>query len=57
MLYIKGKPARRVPEDQVVAALMEEIDAWEKEEAARGTLKQDGSPSLGEGRLRLPVLN
>jgi (E)-4-hydroxy-3-methylbut-2-enyl-diphosphate synthase len=37
MLYIKGKPARRVPEDQVVAALMEEIAAWEPpaEAAAR----------------------
>jgi (E)-4-hydroxy-3-methylbut-2-enyl-diphosphate synthase len=29
MLYIKGKPARRVPEDQVIAALMEEIAEWE----------------------------
>ncbi|HEY3118877.1 MAG TPA: flavodoxin-dependent (E)-4-hydroxy-3-methylbut-2-enyl-diphosphate synthase [Chloroflexota bacterium] len=28
MLYIKGKPARRVPEDQLLTALMEEIDAW-----------------------------
>jgi (E)-4-hydroxy-3-methylbut-2-enyl-diphosphate synthase len=29
MLYIKGKPARRVPESQVIAALLEEIEAWE----------------------------
>jgi (E)-4-hydroxy-3-methylbut-2-enyl-diphosphate synthase len=29
MIYIKGKPARRVPEDQVIAALLEEIAAWE----------------------------
>jgi (E)-4-hydroxy-3-methylbut-2-enyl-diphosphate synthase len=29
MIYIKGKPARRVPEDQVIAALLEEIAEWE----------------------------
>jgi (E)-4-hydroxy-3-methylbut-2-enyl-diphosphate synthase len=29
MLYIKGKPARRVPEDEVIATLMEEIAEWE----------------------------
>jgi len=29
MLYIKGKPARRVPESQVIAALLEEIEAWQ----------------------------
>jgi hypothetical protein len=46
-----------VLESEMVDALLEEIDAWEKEEAARGTLKRDASPSLGEGRMRLPVLN
>ncbi|MBI4213288.1 MAG: flavodoxin-dependent (E)-4-hydroxy-3-methylbut-2-enyl-diphosphate synthase, partial [Chloroflexi bacterium] len=34
MLYIKGKPARRVPEEQVLTALMEEIDAWQPETAS-----------------------
>jgi (E)-4-hydroxy-3-methylbut-2-enyl-diphosphate synthase len=29
MIYIKGKPARRVPENEVIPALMEEIAAWE----------------------------
>ena len=29
MLYIKGKPARRVPEGEVIAVLMEEVAAWE----------------------------
>src|SRR5437773_12197395 len=33
MLYIKGKPARRVPENQLPEALMEEIDAWQAEPA------------------------
>ena len=32
MIYIRGKPARRVPESEVIAALMEEIDAWEPAE-------------------------
>ncbi|MSQ24406.1 MAG: flavodoxin-dependent (E)-4-hydroxy-3-methylbut-2-enyl-diphosphate synthase [Chloroflexi bacterium] len=31
MLYIRGKPARRVPESQVIAALLEEIEAWQPE--------------------------
>jgi (E)-4-hydroxy-3-methylbut-2-enyl-diphosphate synthase len=29
MIYIKGKPARRVPENEVIAALLEEIELWE----------------------------
>jgi len=29
MIYIKGKPARRVPEAEVIAALLEEIAEWE----------------------------
>jgi (E)-4-hydroxy-3-methylbut-2-enyl-diphosphate synthase len=29
MIYIKGKPARRVPEAGVIAALLEEIEVWE----------------------------
>jgi (E)-4-hydroxy-3-methylbut-2-enyl-diphosphate synthase len=29
MIYIKGKPGRRVPEADIIPALLEEIDAWE----------------------------
>ncbi|MPZ12927.1 MAG: flavodoxin-dependent (E)-4-hydroxy-3-methylbut-2-enyl-diphosphate synthase [Chloroflexi bacterium] len=29
MLYIKGKPSRRVPEHEVIRALLDEIAAWE----------------------------
>ncbi len=43
MIYIKGKPARRVPEDQVVDALREEIAAWEPP-AEAGALP--GHPSV-----------
>jgi (E)-4-hydroxy-3-methylbut-2-enyl-diphosphate synthase len=37
MIYIKGKPERRVPENEVIAALLEEIAEWEPsgEDAAR----------------------
>jgi hypothetical protein len=38
----------------MVDALLEEIDKWEKEEAANGTLKQE--KTVGDGRVRLPVL-
>src|SRR5437660_6614801 len=57
VIFRRGEIVRHVLESEMVDALIEEIDAWEKEEAARGTLKQDGAPSLGEGRMRLPVLN
>ena len=53
----------------MVDALMQEIELWEKEEAAKGTLKT-GSPSVvaaatetkaeednGGPRVRLPVLS
>jgi (E)-4-hydroxy-3-methylbut-2-enyl-diphosphate synthase len=35
MLYIKGKPARRVPEHEVITALMEEIEAWQPADVHR----------------------
>ncbi len=55
VIFRRGEIVRHVLESEMVDALIEEIDSWEKEEAARGTLKQ--GPSLGEGRLRLPVLH
>jgi len=38
----------------MVDALIEEIEKWEVEEAANGTLKKEKSSD--EGRMRLPVL-
>jgi (E)-4-hydroxy-3-methylbut-2-enyl-diphosphate synthase len=55
VIFRRGEIVRHVLESEMVDALLEEIDAWEKEEAARGTLKQE--PTLGEGRMRLPVLS
>ena len=57
VIFRRGEIVRHVLESEMVDALLEEIDSWEKEEAARGTLKQDATPLLGEGRMRLPVLN
>ena len=36
-------------------ALLEEIDKWEREEAANGTLRSETS-AADRGRVRLPVL-
>lgn len=60
---------RNVMESEMVDALIEEIDIWEQEEAAKGTLKT-GAPTVlagasrdrheatpkETGRTRLPVL-
>src|SRR5262245_39479907 len=56
VIFRRGEIVRHVLESEMVDALLEEIDAWEKEEAARGPLKPEATRSLGEGRMRLPVL-
>jgi (E)-4-hydroxy-3-methylbut-2-enyl-diphosphate synthase len=57
VIFRRGEIVRHVLESEMVDALLEEIDAWEKEEAARGPHKPEAARSLGEGRMRLPVLN
>jgi (E)-4-hydroxy-3-methylbut-2-enyl-diphosphate synthase len=55
VIFKRGEIVRHVTEAEMVDALIEEIDAWEREEAAKGTLKvEDVQPG---GRVRLPVLN
>jgi len=49
MIFRNGEKVRQVPEAQMVDALMEELDRWEKEQ---GTRKPDEV-----GRKRLPVLS
>src|SRR4051812_9054361 len=66
VIFKRGEMIRNVLEKDMVDALMEEIAIWEKEEAAKGTLKP-GQPSIGvpeekpepveKGRTRLPILN
>src|ERR1700736_4018677 len=43
VIFKRGEIVRHVLESEMVDALIEEIDAWEKEEAAKGTLARDGS--------------
>src|SRR5947199_770692 len=50
VIFKRGEIVRHVQESEMVDALLEEIDAWEKEEATR-------PPAAGDGRVRLPVLN
>ncbi len=71
VIFKRGEIIRHVLEHDMVDALVEEIDIWEKEEEAKGTLKT-GAPSLlavgqvskpasapevsEQGRFRLPLL-
>jgi (E)-4-hydroxy-3-methylbut-2-enyl-diphosphate synthase len=72
VIFKRGEIVRHVLEKDMVEALMEEIDLWEKEEAAKGTL-QMGAPSIRAddehnghpeedgaeddiGRIKLPVV-
>src|SRR5881398_673978 len=45
VIFKRGEIVRHVLEKDMVNALVEEIDAWEKEEAAKGTLKT-GAPVI-----------
>src|SRR5262249_8983118 len=69
VIFKRGEIVRNVLESEMIDALMEEVEQWEKEEAAKGTLKvgqaqingpahapspEEETPS---GRRRLPVLN
>src|SRR5438105_6859301 len=51
VIFKRGEIIRHVMESEMVEALLEEIDAWEQEEAARGTPGERPG-----GRVRLPVL-
>jgi len=51
VIFKRGEIVRHVQESEMVDALVEEIDAWEKEESERGN-----HVSVKEGRVRLSVL-
>jgi (E)-4-hydroxy-3-methylbut-2-enyl-diphosphate synthase len=51
VIFKRGEIVRHVQESEMVDALLEEIDAWEKEESAHGPARPN------DGRKRLPVLN
>src|SRR5438876_9576200 len=52
VIFKRGEIIRHVQESEMVDALMEEIDIWEKEEADRGTLKVEASVENNGGRVR-----
>jgi len=53
MIFKRGEMLRTVSEAEMVDALVEEIDKWEKEEADKGHVP---APADGKGRQRLPVI-
>src|SRR5437016_6073326 len=57
VIFKRGEIVRHVLESEMVDALIEEIDAWEKEEAAKGSPRTDPTaPAGAQGRVRLPLL-
>ncbi len=57
VIFKRGEIIRNVLENEMVDALLEEIDIWEKEEAANGTLRNEKSVGqTPDGRVRLPLL-
>jgi (E)-4-hydroxy-3-methylbut-2-enyl-diphosphate synthase len=58
VIFKRGEMIRNVKESEMVDALLEEIEIWEREEAARGTLPREKSVGQADpSRIRLPVLN
>jgi (E)-4-hydroxy-3-methylbut-2-enyl-diphosphate synthase len=58
VIFKRGEMIRNVTEAEMVDALLEEVEIWEKEEAAAGRLKSEKTVADKQGgRLKLPVLN
>src|SRR5437868_8311729 len=55
VIFKRGEVIRNVTEDEMVDALLEEIDIWEEEEAAKGHFKAEKSVTDKE-RVHLPLL-
>src|SRR5437868_1866597 len=57
VIFKRGEVIRHVLESEIVDALLEEIDAWEKEEAEKAEQGQPSAWTPAEnGRTRLPVV-
>jgi (E)-4-hydroxy-3-methylbut-2-enyl-diphosphate synthase len=57
VIFKRGEMIRNVTEAEMVDALIEEIEIWEKEEAEAGRLKTEKTVSdKSNGRVRLPLL-
>jgi (E)-4-hydroxy-3-methylbut-2-enyl-diphosphate synthase len=53
VIFKRGEIIRNVLESEMVDALVEEIEIWEKEEAEKG---HNGETAAKDGKVRLPVL-
>jgi (E)-4-hydroxy-3-methylbut-2-enyl-diphosphate synthase len=56
VIFKRGEIIRHVLEHEMVDALLEEIDKWEKEENDKGTMRSELA-GFQKGRLKLPVLS
>src|SRR5881227_170390 len=56
VIFKRGEMIRNVTEEEMVDALLEEIEIWEKEEADKGHLQSEKSVEK-DGRMRLPVVS
>ncbi|HZT80489.1 MAG TPA: flavodoxin-dependent (E)-4-hydroxy-3-methylbut-2-enyl-diphosphate synthase [Gemmataceae bacterium] len=56
VIFKRGEIVRHVLEHEMVDALMEEIEKWEAEETAKGTLQCEKRVEADNGRVRLPIL-
>ena len=54
VIFKRGEIVRHVLESEMVDALLEEIDLWEKEEADRGHVP--AAPVRENGRTKLPLV-
>ncbi len=55
VIFKRGEIVRHVQESEMVDALMEEVESWEREEAAKGTLSKE--KSVDNGRVKLKVVS
>jgi (E)-4-hydroxy-3-methylbut-2-enyl-diphosphate synthase len=56
VIFKRGEIIRNVLESDMVDALVEEIEKWEREEAENGTLRTEKVASTNGGRITLPLL-
>jgi (E)-4-hydroxy-3-methylbut-2-enyl-diphosphate synthase len=56
VIFKRGEIIRHVLESEMVDALIEEINKWEAEETANGTLRSETPVPDEDGRVRLPLL-
>src|SRR5207302_2679815 len=56
VIFKRGEMIRNVREEEMVDALLEEIDIWEKEEAEKAHLKTEESVGDNHRKVHLPLL-